>query len=444
MIFEQVLNRDLGCAAYVVGCQQSGEAVVVDPPLHVAPVLEACAREGARLVGVIETHTHADHVSGHGVLASQHGCWIAIHESAGVDYPNRPLRDGERVLVGNIALDVLHAPGHRPEHCVVAVSDLTRVDEPWLLLTGDSLFVGEVARPDLAIAGEEGAAALYVSLHERLRDLTDAVEIYPGHVAGSLCGKGMSSKSSTTLGFERRFNPMLADMPVDEFVRRANSDLAPKPPNLGRIVALNRGPLIAAEPVLREVDRLADARQTLDVRPAREFAAGHAPGSLNVPLDESGFATRAGFALDPELEVVVIARDDADAKDARRRLAAAGFLSLARLRGGIAGVPAPLAGFEPIDLESLRELADAGELQVLDVREPSEQTVLARGAVAIPYRVLRDADLSALDPTRPVGVVCQTGSRSPLAASLLAARGFALVRPVLGEGMASWRATVAA
>ncbi len=211
MIFEQVVEDDLGCASYVVGCEAAGEAVVVDPPLAAERVLEVCRRHELRLVGVIETHTHADHVSGHGVLASELGAWIAIHRSAGVAYPNRPLEDGDRVRVGALALDVLHTPGHRPEHCCLALSDLNRADEPWLVMTGDALFVGDTGRPDLAVGGEEGASALYRSLHERLRTLRDGVEVFPGHVAGSLCGRGMSSKTSTTLGFERRFNPMLAD-----------------------------------------------------------------------------------------------------------------------------------------------------------------------------------------------------------------------------------------
>ena len=436
MIFEQIVWRDLGCASYLVGCQASGEAVVIDPPLDVREVLALCARHSAKLVGVIETHTHADHVSGHGILAQQHGCWIAIHEIANAVYEHRPLRDGDRIDVGNIALDVFHTPGHRPEHCCLVVSDRTRADEPWLVLSGDALFVGDSGRPDLAVAGDEGAAALYRSLHERLGTLDGSVELYPGHVAGSLCGRGMSSKTSSTLGFERRFNPMLAQMTVEQFVQRANADLSPKPPTMARIVELNRGPVIGEAP--RAHGQAARRRRPGAGRPRRPaFAGGHMAGSFNDSTAVTGFGNRCGFVLDAEREVVIVAATHEQAEDAVRKLAAVGFTKLAEVAFGIDAAHEHTR-FDPIGLVEMGQLSDKGELQVVDVRELSEQTELAAGALAVPYRMLAQADLSPLDPERPTAVVCQTGTRSPLAASLLARRGFKLVRPVLGEGMASW------
>ncbi len=437
MIFEQLVWSDLGCASYLVGCQQCNEAVVVDPPFEIDQVLALCARHGARLTGVIETHTHADHLSGHGRLAASHSCFVAIHESAAVDYPNRPLHDGERIQIGNIAIDVLHTPGHRPEHCALAVSDLTRADEPWLLLSGDALFVGDTGRPDLAVGGEEGAAALYRSLHERIGVLGNDVELFPGHVAGSLCGRGMSAKPSSTLGYERRFNPMLAGMPAAEFIERANAGLAPKPPTMGRIVELNRGPFVTSAPVIRSRKDAEPGDQVLDVRDGEAFAAGHLPGSLNVPVSATGFGNRCGFVFDPSREVVLIADDASQAGLAARRLAAVGFLSLAALTFGSEAADA-VERFSPIGLAEMGELAARGELQVVDLREPDEQTVMAAGAIPVPYRLLQTADLSMLDPERPTAAVCQTGARSPLGASLLAARGFTHVRPVLGAGMSSW------
>ena len=439
MIFEQIVWRDLGCASYLVGCQVAGEAVVVDPPLDVREVLALCKRNGVRLVGVIETHTHADHVSGHGVLAHGQGCWIAIHEVANAVYEHRPLRDADRIEVGNIALDVFHTPGHRPEHCCIVVSDRTRGDEPWLVLSGDALFVGDSGRPDLAVAGDEGATALYRSLHERLGALDNGVELFPGHVAGSLCGRGMSAKPSSTMGFERRFNPMLAEMTVDQFVKLANQDLAPKPPTMARIVELNRGPLLTETPRARIISLPAADAQVLDVRDGASFAGGHMAGSFNDSVAVSGFGNRCGFALDPEREVVVVSDSHEQAEEAARKLAGVGFTQLAEVGFGIDSAHAH-ARFEPVGLGVMAALADRGELQVVDVREASEQSELATGAIAVPYRLLAEADLSALDPEKPTAVVCHTGTRTPLAASLLARRGFTHVRPVLDEGMGNWGA----
>jgi hydroxyacylglutathione hydrolase len=439
MIFEQIVWRDLGCASYLVGCQSSGEAVVIDPPLDVREVVGLCRRHGVKLVGVIETHTHADHVSGHGILAQQWGCWIAIHEVANAVYEHRPLRDGDRIEVGNIALDVLHTPGHRPEHCCIVVSDRTRGDEPWLVLSGDALFVGDSGRPDLAVAGEEGAAALYRSLHERLGRLDGGVELFPGHVAGSLCGRGMSAKPSSTLGFERRFNPMLAEMSVEQFVTLANADLAPKPPTMARVVELNRGPLLGTAPSARIVARAGADAQVLDVRDGEHFAEGHMAGSFNDSVGAAGFGNRCGFALDPEREVAIVATTHEQAEDAARKLAAVGFTTLTEIGFGLDSAHS-LERFDPVGLDEMGMLAARGELQVIDVREASEQTAMAAGALAVPYRLLAAADLAVLDPELPTAVVCHTGVRAPLAASLLARRGFTHVRPVLSEGMATWHA----
>jgi glyoxylase-like metal-dependent hydrolase (beta-lactamase superfamily II)/rhodanese-related sulfurtransferase len=439
MILEQILTHDLGCAAYVIGCEHVEEAIVVDPPLHVQPVLDVCDRYGLRLVGVIETHTHADHVAGHGVLAATLGTWIATHPLGRPEYPFHPIEDGDRIVLGQVSLEVLHTPGHRPEHCCIAVSDLERADDPWVLLTGDSLFVGDVARPDLAVGGGEGAEGLYRSLHRRLGGLGDGVEVFPGHVAGSACGRSMSARTSTTLGFERRHNRMLAEMPAREFVRLANERLAPKPPTMTRVVELNRGPLIAQEPRARALDRVPRETQLLDVRPAADVAAGHIVGAIGVPVSVTGFANRAGFVLDPEREVTVLAGSAREGAEAVRLLAAVGFSTLSLIDGGLpSGVP--LESFQVTPASAL----DDRDLQVLDVREPDEQEETVSGALCVPYRDLAGADLSALDPERPVATVCNSGARAAVAASLLARRGFRDVRPVLEGGMPAYRASAPA
>src|SRR5438093_2332470 len=243
MQFRQFVDADLGCASYLVGDADSGECVVVDPAYAIEPYLEEAKRRGCRIVRTLETHTHADHVSGHGRLALEHGIPVAIHPAAKAEYEHDPLEDGQEIVLGEVVLRVIHTPGHRPEHCCFAVIDRTRADEPWLVLTGDSLFVGDAARPDLAVEAVDGARELYTSLR-RLLALPDGVEVYPGHVAGSLCGASMSSKASTTIGFERRFNPMIAVSELDAFITESASIAAPKPPNSQRIVDLKRGSLL--------------------------------------------------------------------------------------------------------------------------------------------------------------------------------------------------------
>jgi len=380
---------------------------------------------------VLESHTHADHVSGHGRLALEHGIPVRIHESAGVDYPNEPLVDGSEIDVGHVTLRCIHTPGHRPEHCCFAVIDRTRADEPWLVLTGDSLFVGDTARPDLAVGGVEGAEGLFDSLR-RLMELPDGVEVYPGHVAGSLCGKAMSSKASTTIGFERRFNPMLSLAELDAFVAESAGIVSPKPPNLERIVALNRGPFSPAPPVVGELPAPPDGVQLLDVRPAVEFLSGHRPGALNVPVSGSSFATKAGFVLAAAEPVVVLASTYAEAERAVQGLRKVAFGEVA---GYVLGDGPERS--EPVSIDDLDALVDAGA-QVIDVREKDERDACyIPGSRNIPYRLLAvcGADL----PTdRTLVTVCESGPRAAIAASMLVARGYD-ARPVLDGGVTTWR-----
>ena len=208
MLFTQFVDDDLGCASYLIGDEEAGAAVLVDPAYAIEQYLDECRRRGVELVAVLETHTHADHVSGHGRLALELGLPVRVHSAAEASFAHDPLEDGTEVEVGEVVIRTLHTPGHRPEHCAFVVIDRARAGEPWLVLTGDSLFVGDVARPDLAVEALEGAEGLFHSLR-RLAELGDGVEVFPGHVAGSLCGAHMSSKASTTIGFERQFNRAL-------------------------------------------------------------------------------------------------------------------------------------------------------------------------------------------------------------------------------------------
>ena len=279
MLFQQFLDDDLGCASYLVGDEDACVAAIVDPPFAIEPVLEAAAKREVEIVRVIETHTHADHLSGHGRLALEHGIPVSIHAAAAAEYPHDLLEDGLELELGQIVLRAIHTPGHRPEHTCLAVIDRTRADEPWLVLTGDSLFVGDAARPDLAVAAKEGAEGLFHSLR-RLLELPDGVEVFPGHVAGSLCGKGMSSKASSTIGFERRFNRALQIEDELDFVADASTSAA-KPPNMSRLVDLNRGPFVGAQGEVNELAAPPAESVTLDVRDASTYGEGHRLGALS-------------------------------------------------------------------------------------------------------------------------------------------------------------------
>jgi hydroxyacylglutathione hydrolase len=431
VLFRQFVDDDLGCASYLIGDETVGRAVVVDPAFAIEPYVDEAERRGVRIERVLETHNHADHVSGHGRLALEHGATVAIHPAAEPEYEAEPLADGDELEVGEVSLRVLHTPGHRPEHCAFAVADRSRADEPWLVLTGDSLLVGDAARPDLAVAAREGAQGLFHSLR-RLIELPDGVEVYPGHVAGSLCGAAMSSKASSTIGFERRFNVALARNDEEEFVAHATGGRTPRPPNVDRIVELNRGPFVGRQPELEPIRDAGDAT-VLDVRPSDAFAAGHVHGALNVPVSGTSFATRAGFLLGPEEPVVLHASSPDEAARAARGLRAVGVFEL---RGYLED-PEATERLEPVGLDELEALLEAGSADLVDVREADERDEgYIAGSRHIPYRLLRSFGES-LETGRPVVTICETGARAAIAASVLIAAGID-ARPVLAGGIHDW------
>jgi hydroxyacylglutathione hydrolase len=433
VIFRQFVDDDLGCASYLVGDEETREAVAVDPAYAIEQYLAAAKQEGVRIVRTLETHTHADHLSGHGRLALEHGIPIGIHPAAEVGYEHDPLGDGQEIVLGNVALQVLHTPGHRPEHCCFAALDRARGDEAWVVLTGDSLFVGDAARPDLAVEAVDGARELYASL-QRLLELPDGVEVFPGHVAGSLCGASMSSKGSTTIGFERRFNPMLTLDGEDEFVSASALRRSPRPPNLEQIVELNRGPFLGAPAPLEEQDALEPP--ILDVRPAEVFGAGHAAGAINVPLTRKGFATRAAFVLLEDEHPLIQAASREQAEDASRRLRAVGIRDL---RGYLLHAP-ETETLRPMDVDELDRLLAEDAVEVIDVRELHERDDgFIPGSRNIPYRLVREYGDELKADGRPVVTICESGARAAVAASVLAASGVD-ARPVLHGGIPAWEA----
>jgi rhodanese-related sulfurtransferase len=308
--------------------------------------------------------------------------------------------------------------------------DRSRGDEPWLVLTGDSLFVGDAARPDLAVEAVEGAEGLFHSLH-RLVELGDGVVVYPGHVAGSLCGAAMSSKPSTTIGFERRFNAALTES-YQDFMTTASGPQPPRPPNMEAIVELNRGPFLGAQHAPAHVDSTDGV--VLDVRDAHTFAAGHHPGAVNVPVSGSAFGTKSAFVL-PEGPVLLHAVDEAQAAHAARRLWAVGLFDIAGWSEG--------GGTERVEAVSIDELErrlGADEIMLLDVREADERDRgFIPGSRHLPYRTARQAAANGLCGERPIVTICETGARAAIAASVLHAAGLD-ARPVLDGGLAAWRA----
>lgn len=445
MIFRQVIQEDLGCASYLVGDEGAGVAAVVDPRFDVGVYLELAELFDVRITDVIETHTHADHVSGHGRLAELTGATIHAHEDSGADYPHSPLRDGTEIALGEVVVRAIHMPGHRPEHTAYALIDGSRDRHPWALLSGDSLLVGDVARPDLAVGQEEGAMLLHASISALLKELAPETELWPGHVGGSSCGSAaIDMKTSSTLGFECTSNPLLS-LGQDDFVERVNAELGERPPNHEAIVALNRGALNSAMLEPAAVD--AAAAESLmragtipvDVRSAREFDAGHIPGAVSIPVSRPGFATSLARTFGGEPELLLAGADEAAARRAARLTESIGLSRIKAVLGGGMGAWEE-AGLETERAEALTpaELAKRlGEpdLQVLDVRDRDawEQGSIP-AALNAPY-----AELSGLheqvDPHRPVVTVCSSGRRAGIAASLLRRAGVERVAYVSGGGV---------
>ncbi len=448
MIFRQVINDDLGCASYLIGDEDAGIAAVVDPKLEVAEYLALARFMGVRIEHILETHNHADHVSGHGRLAAATGATIHINRLAGAGYEHHSFDDGWELELGEVRARALHTPGHRPEHTAFLLTDLARGPEPWAVLTGDSLFVGDIARPDLAVDKQEGAQAIYDSLHAKLLVLPAESEVWPGHLGGSLCGgPGMDMKVSSTIGFEHSHNPLLKVRDAAVFVRETISELGPQPPNFERIVELNRGPLVTDEvhvnalgPGQVQAEQRGGAL-LVDVRTDVEFDHAHIPGAVCNPTVRAGFGTKLAWLIGRGQAVVLIGRSGSDAVHAAHLAAAVGVDRIAGfLAGGMTSwheEKRHTAALERIDVPALHARVGA-ELQILDVREPGEwEDGHLPGSVHRPYHDI-DGVPEGIDPARPVAVICSSGQRSAVAASLLLRHGVPGVIHVADGGVGTW------
>jgi glyoxylase-like metal-dependent hydrolase (beta-lactamase superfamily II)/rhodanese-related sulfurtransferase len=424
VLFRQFVDDDLGCASYLIGDEQAGEAVVVDPAYAIEPYLEEAERAGARIVRVLETHTHADHLSGHGRFALEHRTPVSIHPLGEPEYPFDPVEDGTEIAVGSVVVTTLHTPGHRPEHCCYLVEGH--------LLTGDSLLIGDAARPDLAIEAREGAADLYASL-QRLAALPEETEVDPGHVGGSLCATGITSDRSSTIRAEKLTNHALNQPDAETFVAVSAGISAPRPPTVEKVVALNRGPFLGAPPPLEPLSQVRG--QLLDVRDVHVYAEGHAHGALNVPVNGSSLGTKAGFMLDADQPITLHAASAEQAESAARKLRAVGLLDLA---GYVLELETPET-LRPLGIAELEALVADDAVEVIDVREKDERDEgYIPGSRHIPYRLVR-AYRDELQNGRPLVTVCTTGARAAVAASALAIDGVD-ARPVLDTGMDDWEA----
>jgi hydroxyacylglutathione hydrolase len=453
MILQQYFLACLSHASYLVGDEASGRAVVVDPQRDVSAYLADAETHGLRIEKVVETHFHADFLSGHLELAASTGAEICYGAPAQADFPISTLRDGQRIDLGDVQIKVWATPGHTPESISLVVYEHRGDDAPCAVFTGDTLFIGDVGRPDLLAAAElaptDMARSLYHSLHDRLLTLPDTTLVYPAHGAGSSCGRSLSTETSSTIGEQRRSNYALFPMSEDAFVHMVTEGQPPAPPYFAFDAVRNRQarPLLdeAAPVTVLDLDdvlnRDAAGAVVLDTRAPNDFAAGHLRGSINVGL-EGRFAEYAGDVLRPDAAVILVA-DEGRAHEATVRLARVGFDSVAgSLREPVQAFmdhPELTERSSRITAAELAMLLAAGmAVTVVDVRGPGEVTDgTIPGAVHIPLPQLA-ARLDEVDTSRPVVVYCASGYRSMIAASVLSSQGAADVSDLLG-GFDAWR-----
>lgn len=453
MYFKQFYLGCLAHASYLIG--SDGEAAVVDPQRDVDQYIDEAAAQNLKIKFIIETHLHADFISGHRELAEKTGAEIVFGKEAGATFKHRAVKDGDELTIGAATLRILETPGHTPESICVLVTDAENPEQPPKLLTGDTLFIGDVGRPDLA--GGKGytpqmmAAMMYHSLQDKILKLDDAVEVYPAHGAGSMCGKNLSTETSSTIGQQRKFNYALQPMTKDQFITMMTTDLPEAPAYFSQDAEINRSGAEAldhlAAPQAMSPAAVREASQhgcvVLDVRSAAEFGAGHVPGALNIGLSGQ-FASWAGSLIPLTAQIVIVADSEQQVDEAQVRLARVG---LERVNGYLAGgVDAwRAAGFEiaevpQISVAELKELLKlTPELQLIDVRRPAEyRNGHAPRALTAPLAKFRDTLGSLnLDGDKPIAIICAGGYRSSAATSIAQQFGFNHLLNVTG-GTAAW------
>ncbi|MBI3651389.1 MAG: MBL fold metallo-hydrolase [Acidobacteria bacterium] len=446
MYFKQFYLGCLAHASYLIG--SAGEAVVVDPQRDVDQYIAEAEAQDLTIKYIIETHLHADFVSGHRELARRTGAQIVFGHRAGATFPHLPVKEGEEITIGTVILRFLETPGHTPEGISIVVIDTEVSQQPQKLLTGDTLFIGDVGRPDLVgskgFTAEQMAAMLYDSLNEKILKLDDSVEVYPAHGAGSMCGRNIAKETWSTIGEQRRFNYALKPMPKAAFVEMMTTDLPEAPAYFSHDAEMNRSGATALEELPRPAELKAqevfDLSQqgyvVLDVRPAAAFGAGHVSGALNIGLSGQ-FASWAGSLLALDAPIILVAEDLAGVDEAVMRLARVGIENVKGYLGGgmqtwsEAGFPiATIAQMPPDELQHLLEEKKA--LQIIDVRRPAEyQTGHVPSALNVPLNHLKE-QAKQFDKSQPTAVICAGGYRSSAASSVLARQGFAQLYNIVG------------
>jgi hydroxyacylglutathione hydrolase len=449
MYFEQFYLGCLAHASYLLA--SDGEAIVVDPQRDVEIYLQAAEANGVAIRHIFETHLHADFVSGHQELASRTAARIYIGAQAEATFPHVAVEDGFHLQVGKLRVAALETPGHTPESICLVITNEEKSPAPWAVLTGDTLFLGDVGRPDLSkrYSPVQLAAMLYDSLHGKLLKLSDDVLVYPAHGAGSLCGRNMRAERVSTIGTERLTNYALQIKSREEFVKQLTSNLPSRPEYFLQDAEINRtgAPALSDLPALRAVEPaeleslLAEGGIALDVRPGEQFAAAHVPGSINIALSGQ-FASWAGALLGLAARPVLIAESQEAVSEARMRLARIGLEDAqGYLHGGIeawskAGLPS--ATLPQITVEALSERLKTTSFQVLDVRRESEWE--AGHIAAASWWPLDNFKVAPpeIDRRVPIAVHCKGGYRSMIACSLLQRAGFQNVVNIVG-GFDAWQ-----
>ncbi|MGL1862186.1 MAG: rhodanese-like domain-containing protein [Pseudodesulfovibrio sp.] len=451
MYFKQITTPGLGCFSYVIGCPAAREMIIVDPKRDVQDYLDISREEGMRITHVIDTHVHADHVTGAHELKSITGCDIMMYETSPVSFDFTPLAEGQKLVAGNAGLEVLHTPGHTPDSLSLLVTDFSRGQEPWMILTGDVLFVGDIGRPDLVGDArlDEQISNLYNSLYVKFADYPDHLEVFPAHGAGSLCGRGMSSKPNSTLGFERRHNLMLGFDSYEGFHLAMSQEFPARPKSFTHIIGTNaegaslleRCPMDLSMEPDRFEERMLDGSVVVDVRDTASYAGYHIPGSLNIGFSAS-LANWIGMVVEPKSDLLLVVDSKTDYDRMRTELHRIGYDNiLGYLQGGISSWVYSGRPVDRLSIDSAQEVQNSleqkKELSLVDVRtlgETSGGTI--PGALTVPLADILAGKFDLSDEGHHI-LYCASGYRSNIAASYLQQHGYWDVRALAG-GFLAW------